>query len=49
VTYDRSVIFSGYSGFLTAGSDVVKSRRQAIFAGYCPFLAGYFSMSKKIM
>ena len=30
-------------------SDVVKSRRPAIFAGYCPFLAGYFSMSKKIM
>ena len=28
-------------------SDVVKSRQRAIFAGYCPFLGGYFSMSNK--
>jgi hypothetical protein len=28
-------------------SDVVRSRQPAIFAGNCPFLAGYFSMSKK--
>jgi hypothetical protein len=27
----------------------LKSQQPAIFAGYCPFLAGYFSMNKKIM
>jgi hypothetical protein len=30
-------------------SDVVKSRQPVIFVGYCPFPAGYFLMSKKIM
>ena len=30
-------------------SDVVRSWQPAIFAGNCPFLAGYFSMSKKKM
>jgi hypothetical protein len=48
VQFDLSAFKEDFNVTLLC-SDVVKSWQPTIFAGYCPFLAGYFSMSNKIM